>query len=139
MGASLKTRWPWWFKVLSKGNKKRLIAYPTNMLNALISISPASVIFQCCPPLRKHTSYQKTRDKALWTSSRQIRNNCPTLGLIMPINACCEDVYELPEQTIYACDGSLVTSTGIVEDVKKTAPPKNMFEKMRGIPVWQQR
>lgn len=116
----------WWFKVLSKGNKERLIAVSDDMLNALTRYRRFRDLPDL-PTIAENTPLiPKNRGQGPMTSSRQVRNI---------VQFCFDKTYERMSEDGMRADAEdlrvatvhWLRHTGISEDVK-TRPKEHVRE-----------
>lgn len=116
----------WWFKVLSKGNKERLVAVSDDMLSALIRYRKFRNL-PALPTVAESTPLiPKNRGQGAMTSSRQVRNI---------VQFCFDKSYEKMCSEGLATDADdlrvatvhWLRHTGISEDVK-TRPKEHVRE-----------
>tara|TARA_R110001599_G_scaffold6656_8_gene32924 strand:+ start:153 stop:1400 length:1248 start_codon:yes stop_codon:yes gene_type:complete len=116
----------WWFKVLSKGNKERLIAVSDDMLNALIRYRRFRDL-PMLPTIAENTPLvPKNRGQGAMTSSRQIRN-IVQLCFDNAHQRMCEDGMSADADDLRVATVHWLRHTGISEDVK-TRPKEHVRE-----------
>ncbi|MCV2402814.1 site-specific integrase [Marinomonas sp. C2222] len=116
----------WWFKVLSKGNKERLVTVSDDMLQALIryrrfrDLADLPTIAESTPLIPKN------RGQGAMTSSRQVRNivqSCFDKAYVRM----CEDGMKNDAEDLRVATVHWLRHTGISEDVK-TRPKEHVRE-----------
>ncbi len=116
----------WWFKVLSKGNKERLIAVSDDMLRALTRYRQ----FRDLPPfptVAENTPLvPKNRGHGSMTSSRQIRN-IVQFCFDLTYQRMCDDGMKADAEDLRVATVHWLRHTGISEDVK-TRPKEHVRE-----------
>ncbi|SBS37480.1 Tyrosine recombinase XerC [Marinomonas spartinae] len=116
----------WWFKVLSKGNKERLIAVSDDMLRALARYRQ----FRDLPPLptvaENTPLIPKNRGQGPMTSSRQIRN-IVQFCFDTTYQRMCDDGMKADAEDLRVATVHWLRHTGISEDVK-TRPKEHVRE-----------
>ncbi|GAB3483630.1 tyrosine-type recombinase/integrase [Marinomonas epiphytica] len=116
----------WWFKVLSKGNKERLVAVSDDMLSALTRYRRFRDLPDLPTVAEPTPLIPKTRGVGAMTSSRQVRNI---------VQACfdqaylrmCEDGMQQDADDLRVATVHWLRHTGISEDVK-TRPKEHVRE-----------
>ncbi|WP_394179428.1 tyrosine-type recombinase/integrase [Marinomonas posidonica] len=107
----------WWFKVLSKGNKERLVAVSDEMLNALIRYRQFRDL-PSLPTVAEDTPLiPKNRGQGAMTSTRQVRNivqSCFDQAYLRM----CEDGMQTDAEDLRVATVHWLRHTGISEDVK---------------------
>lgn len=116
----------WWFKVLSKGNKERLIAVSDDMLQALIRYRRFRDLPDL-PTVAENTCLiPKTRGQGAMTSSRQVRN-IVQFCFDQAYQRMCEDGLRSDADDLRVATVHWLRHTGISEDVK-TRPKEHVRE-----------
>ena len=116
----------WWFKVLSKGNKERLVAVSDDMLNALIRYRRFRDL-PMLPTIAENTPLvPKNRGQGAMTSSRQVRN-IVQLCFDKAYERMCEDGMRADADDLRVATVHWLRHTGISEDVK-TRPKEHVRE-----------
>ena len=116
----------WWLKVLSKGNKERLVATSDDMLSALIryrrfrGLPDLPTIAEATPLIPKN------RGKGAMTSTRQIRN-LVQFCFDAAYQRMCEDGMRMDADDLKVATVHWLRHTGISEDVK-TRPKEHVRE-----------
>lgn len=107
----------WWFKVLSKGNKERLVAVSDDMLAALSryrlfrNLSPLPTVAESTPLIPKN------RGQGAMTSSRQVRN-IVQFCFDKSYEKMCADGLRSDAEDLRVATVHWLRHTGISEDVK---------------------
>lgn len=116
----------WWLKVLSKGNKERLVAVSDEMLTALIRYR----LFRDLPDLptvaEPTPMIPKNRGQGAMTSTRQIRNLVQFCFDAAYVRMC-EDGMKADAEDLKVATVHWLRHTGISEDVK-TRPKEHVRE-----------
>ncbi|MEP3351018.1 MAG: site-specific integrase [Marinomonas sp.] len=116
----------WWFKVLSKGNKERLVAVSDDMLNALIRYRKFRDL-PTLPTIAENTPLvPKNRGQGAMTSSRQVRN-IVQFCFDRAYERMCEDGMRADADDLRVATVHWLRHTGISEDVK-TRPKEHVRE-----------
>ncbi|RNF50111.1 site-specific integrase [Marinomonas hwangdonensis] len=116
----------WWFKVLSKGNKERLVAVSDDMLNALIRYRRFRDL-PMLPTIAENTPLvPKNRGQGAMTSSRQVRN-IVQFCFDRAYERMCEDGMSADADDLRVATVHWLRHTGISEDVK-TRPKEHVRE-----------
>ncbi|BDX02694.1 integrase [Marinomonas pontica] len=116
----------WWFKVLSKGNKERLVAVSDEMLNALIRYRRFRDL-PLLPTIAENTPLvPKNRGQGAMTSSRQVRN-IVQYCFDKAYERMCEDGMRTDADDLRVATVHWLRHTGISEDVK-TRPKEHVRE-----------
>lgn len=107
----------WWFKVLSKGNKERLVAVSDEMLTALKRYRRFRTLPEL-PTIAEPTPLiPKTRGKGAMTSTRQIRN-IVQFCFDTTYQRMCDDGMHADAEDLKVATVHWLRHTGISEDVK---------------------
>jgi len=116
----------WWFKVLSKGNKERLVAVSDDMLSALIRYRRFRDL-PTFPTIAENTPLiPKNRGQGAMTSSRQVRN-IVQFCFDRAYERMCEDGMREDADDLRVATVHWLRHTGISEDVK-TRPKEHVRE-----------
>ena len=116
----------WWFKVLSKGNKERLIAVSDDMLSALVRYRRFRDLPDM-PTIAEHTPLiPKNRGQGPMTSSRQVRN-IVQFCFDQAYERMCQDGMRSDAEDLRVATVHWLRHTGISEDVK-TRPKEHVRE-----------
>ncbi len=116
----------WWFKVLSKGNKERLIAVSDDMLTALVRYRRFRDLPDM-PTIAENTPLiPKNRGQGPMTSSRQVRN-IVQFCFDQAYERMCEDGMRTDADDLRVATVHWLRHTGISEDVK-TRPKEHVRE-----------
>lgn len=107
----------WWFKVLSKGNKERLVAVSDDMLTALKRYRRFRDLPEL-PTIAEQTALiPKNRGQGAMTSTRQIRN-IVQFCFDVAYQRMCEDGMHSDAEDLKVATVHWLRHTGISEDVK---------------------
>lgn len=107
----------WWFKVLSKGNKERLVSVSDEMLNALVRYRRFRQLPDLPTVAEQTALIPKTRGQGAMTSSRQVRNivqHC----FDQAFYRMCDDGLKSDAEDLRVATVHWLRHTGISEDVK---------------------
>ncbi|RDL46058.1 site-specific integrase [Marinomonas piezotolerans] len=107
----------WWFKVLSKGNKERLVSVSDEMLNALIRYRRFRQLPDLPTVAEPTPVIPKNRGQGAMTSSRQVRNivqHC----FDQAYYRMCDDGHKSDADDLRVATVHWLRHTGISEDVK---------------------
>lgn len=116
----------WWFKVLSKGNKERLVAVSDDMLSSLIRYRRFRDL-PTLPTIAENTPLvPKNRGQGAMTSSRQVRNIVQSC-FDKAHERMCEDGMSADADDLRVATVHWLRHTGISEDVK-TRPKEHVRE-----------